>query len=165
MSYRVAMRLLSILAFVSLSGCSYWQYVYGFDVTDPGAVNYKDFRRPDVLEDADVKLEVRADPTEFRAVALDVTNHTNDVLGINWGGIVLVGPDHVETALAPQSSLGPVQPGAKVQAVLGPFALPSVGGEARAYDGAKFELVIPTVVRGAPHEYRVHLRATLKHVS
>jgi len=159
------MRLLPLLAFLSLSGCSYWQYVYAFDVTDPGAVNYKDFRRPDVLDDADVKLEVRADPTEFRAVALDVTNHTNDTLIVNWGNISLVGPDHVENALAPQSSLGPVEPGAKMPAVLGPFALPAVGGEARAYEGKTFELVVPMVVRGAPHEYRVHLRASLKHIS
>jgi hypothetical protein len=56
-----------------LCACANTHYLYDFDLTDPGARNYKDFRRPDILEDADLKAEVRCDPTEFKAVAFDLT--------------------------------------------------------------------------------------------
>jgi len=158
------MRLLPILALVSLAGCSYSQYVYGFDITNSGAVNSKAFRGADTLEDADVKLEVRPDPTDFRAIEFDITNRTDAPLTIDWRAIVLVDPQHKQTTLAPQAMLGPIEPGARKHALVGPFVLPSLGGDARQYDGGKFELVIPAVVRGQPHEYRLHLRATLKRV-
>ena len=58
------MRLAIVL--VCAAGCAPANYLYSFDLTDPNAVNYPDFRRPDVEEDADVKAEIRFDPTEFK---------------------------------------------------------------------------------------------------
>ena len=67
-----------------LAGCAPANYLYSFDLSDPGAVNFADFRRPDALEDADVKIEVRADPTEFKAIAVDITNKTDVPLTVAW---------------------------------------------------------------------------------
>jgi hypothetical protein len=151
-----------VLFLLLLPACAPANYLYSFDLTDPGATNYPDFRRPDIEEDADVKAEVRLDPTEFRSIAFDVTNKTDTPLQVMWDQMAVVSPDGVQRAVRPQAPLGAVEPGAKLPAVLGPFELPSVGAAARAFDGASFELVAPMVVRGQPKEYRYHLRAKLK---
>jgi hypothetical protein len=153
------MRLVLLLL---LSGCAPATYLYSFDLTDPGATNFADFRRPDVEEDADVKAEIRIDPTEFKAIAYDVTNKTDTALQVMWDQISIVSPDGVQRAVRPQAPLGAIEPGAKVTTVLVPFELPSVGPAAKAFDGTSFEMAVPMLVRGQPHEYRYHLHVTLK---
>jgi hypothetical protein len=152
------------LLILAAAGCAPANYLYSFDLVDPGAQNYKDFRRPDALEDGDVKAELRLDPTEFKAVAFDVTNKTDQPLQVQWEAISIVGPDREQRPLRPNAPLGPIEPGAKLSALLVPFELPSVGAAARAYDGTTFEVVVPMLVRGMPREYRYHLLATLKKI-
>ena len=154
------MRLAIVL--IGLAGCAPANYLYSFDLIDPGAINYPDFRRPDVEEDADVKAEIRFDPTEFKLVAFDVTNKTDAPLQVMWDQIAVVSPDGVQRAIRPQAPLGAIEPGAKVTSTLGPFELPSVGAAAKAYDGTNFELVVQMLVRGQPKEYRYHLHVKLK---
>jgi hypothetical protein len=149
---------------VLLAGCAPATYLYSFDLTDPGAQNFKDFRRPDVMEDADVKVEIRADPTEFKAVALDVTNKTDAPLTVQWEQISIIGPDHEQRPLRPNAFAGSIEPMAKVQTVLVPFELPQIGSAAKFYDNTDFELVVPMVVRGMPRESRYHLHVTLKKI-
>ena len=99
-------------------------YLYGFDLTDPGAKNFADFRRPDAMEDGDTKLEVRADPDEFKAIAFDVTNKTDGPLQVNWAGVVLVAPDGTQSQLRADNPPYVVEPGAKISVVMRPFELP-----------------------------------------
>jgi hypothetical protein len=157
-------QVVTVLALAAVSGCAPASYLYSFDLTDPGAINYPDFRRPDVIEDPDVKLEVRADPTEFKAIALDVTNKTEVPLTVQWSLMSIIGPDAVQNPIRPQTDPGPIQPGAKVTALLVPFTLPSTGAAAKMYDGTTFELVVPLVVRGAPRESRYHLKVKLQKI-
>jgi hypothetical protein len=152
------------ILFVFLVGCAPATYLYDFDLTDPGAQNFKDFRRPDVMEDADLKVEIRADPTEFKAVALDITNKTDAPLMVQWGQISIVGPDHEQRPLRPNSGVGSIEPMAKVSTVLVPFELPQIGGAAKFYDDTDFELVVPMVVRGMMREARYHLHVKLKKI-
>lgn len=153
-----------ILINLLVLGCAPANYLYSFDLTDPGAQNFPDFRRPDVLEDSDVRVEIRADPTEFKAVAFDVTNKTEVPLNVQWGSIWIIGPDREQRPLRPAEAVGAIEPGAKVSALLVPFELPSVGSPAKFYDNSDFELVVPMVVRGAPREVRYHLHVTLKKI-
>jgi hypothetical protein len=149
------------LAALLLVGCAPANYLYSFDLTDPGAVNFADARRPDVEEDPDVRAEMRLDPVEFRAIALDLTNKTEVPLQVQWDQISLVTPDGQQRPVRPQAPLAPIEPSAKISTVLSPFELPSQGSAAKFYDGTTFELVIPLLVRGTPREYRFHLRAKL----
>ncbi len=143
---------------LALCGCAPANYIYSFDLTDPGAVNFKDARRPDVLEDQDVRIEVRVDPTEFKAVAVEVTNKTDTALQLG-GGFAIVTPEREQRPLQPNAAIAPIEPTAKVGFQLGPFELPSVGPAAKAYDDTNFELVLTFLVRGQPREYRCHLHA------
>jgi hypothetical protein len=157
------MRLLGTLL-LACAGCAPATYLYSFDLTDPGAKNYPDSRRPDALEDTDVKAEVRADPTEFKAVALDVTNKTEVPLQVQWEAISMIGPGGGQMVLRPSAPLGYVEPGAKLSALLLPFELPSVGSAAKAYDETNFEMVVPMVVRGVLREYHYHLHVKLQKI-
>jgi hypothetical protein len=147
-----------------LIGCAPATYLYDFDLTDPGAQNFKDFRRPDVMEDADVKVEIRADPTEFKAVALDITNKTDAPLMVQWEQISIVGPDHEQRPLRPNSAVGSIEPMAKLSTVLVPFELPAIGSAAKFYDNTDFELYVPMMVRGSLREARYHLHVRLKKI-
>ena len=161
------MRALSLvcLAWVCLAGaCAPANYLFGFDLTDPGAKNFPDFRRPDILEDADVKVEIRPDPTEFKAVAFDITNKTDAPITVQWDGISIVGADRQQRSLKPNAPVGDIEPGARLSAVLTPFELPSVGDAAKFYDNTDFELVVPMMVRGQPREARYHLHVKLQKI-
>jgi hypothetical protein len=153
-----------LILLMALAGCAPANYLYSFDLTDPGAHNFPDFRRPDFVEDPDVKIELRADPTEFKAIALDVTNKTEMPLTVQWSTISIVGPDREQRPLRPTAPLGENEPGAKISATLQPFELPSVGAAAKAYDDSIFELVVPVLVRGQPREYRFHLHAKVQKI-
>jgi hypothetical protein len=152
------MRRAFICATLALGACAPANYIYLFDLTDPGAVNFKDTRRPDVLEDGDTRLEVRLDPTEFKAIAVEVTNKTDMPISLG-NGFAIVTPEREQRPLQPNAAIAPIEPTAKVGFQLGPFELPSVGPAAKAYDNTTFELVLTLVVRGQPREYRCHLNA------
>ncbi len=151
-------RVLPLLA-LALAACADATYAYSFDLTDPGAKNLTRPGERDVLEDADVRSELLVDPTSFQAILLDLTNKTDADLYVAWDQIAVVGPDGMQTPLHPDTQLGAVQPGAKVVARLITFQLPATGKLAAAYDGAKFELVVPMTVRGAQRELRYHFLA------
>jgi hypothetical protein len=156
------MRNLLLVVGLAASGCAPANYVYSFDLTDPGAKNLIKPGERDTLEDADVKSELLLDPTSFQAILLDVTNKTDALLEVAWDHIVWIGPDKTETPIHPDGSLGQVEPGAKVVARLVPFSLPGQGPAAASYDNTSFELVVPMGVRGQPREYRYHLNAKVK---
>jgi hypothetical protein len=147
------------LLLVAAGGCAPANYAYNFDLTDPGAKNLTKPGERDTLEDADVKSEILVDPTSFQAILFDVTNKTEQPLQVAWDRISITGPDGVQNPLRPDVGVGAVEPGAKVVARLLPFALPAQGKVAAAYDGTTFELVVPTLVRGAPRDLHFHLVA------
>jgi hypothetical protein len=145
-----------------LYACANTHYLYDFDLTDSGARNYKDSRRPDILEDGDLKAEVRVDPAEFKAVAYDLTNKTDQPIYVNWQGIFIIGPDHNQISLRSSVAPAEIEPGARVSTVLGPFTLPDIGSAARFYDESDFDFMVPMTVRGQPREAHYHLHAKLK---
>jgi len=145
------------------SGCATTaNYVYSFDLTDPGARNVSKPGERDVLEDADIKSEILVDPTSFRAILLDITNKTEAPLDIGWGQISLIGPDKTAIPIHPDQRLGPIEPGTRAVARLIDFALPAQGPAAAGYDQSTFELIVPMVVRGVPREVRYHLIARVQ---
>ncbi len=95
-----------------------------------------------MLEDANVKIALRADPTEFRAIAIELTNKTGAPIQIP-GSFAVVGPDGQQQPVTANVPLAPLEAGAMISFQLAPFELPSVGGAASAYDGPRFEIVIP----------------------
>jgi len=145
------------LAALCLGACSPASYYYSFDLSDPGARNLTKPGQRDTWEDGDVKVEVLVDPTTFQAVAFDVTNKTDRALEVQWPSIVMLAPDGTQMPLRPDQQLGFIDPGQKLAARLIPFSLPPTGGAAAAYDGTKFELDVPMVVRGAPKLYQFHM--------
>ncbi len=144
------------------AGCGPSNYAYRFDIADPGAHNTQRNGERDTIEDADIRAEILADPGSFQAILLDITNKTNDIIQINWNGIVLVDPFGAQTALRPDTQETAVEPNGRVVSRLLPFVLPTRGSAASQYDNQVFELVVPMLVRGQPREYRWHLQA---HVS
>lgn len=153
------MRKTLLCLLTGLAGCTAGTYAYTFDSTDPGAHNLTEPGARDSLEDADVKTELLVDPTNFRAIALDVTNKTDGPLQIQWDNITYINPDGTEGKLHPDSAVPPADPGAKIEARLVSFELPSQGAMAAAYNNQVFQLVVPMIVRGQPREYRYHLIA------
>jgi len=141
------------------AGCAPASYAYSFDLTDPGARNLTKPGERDTLEDADVKSELLVDPTSFQAILLDLTNKTEVPLQVQWSQISMIGPDKSQVPVHPDTTIGAVEPGARITARLIPFSLPSVGDAAKAYDNTDFELVVPLVIRGAAREARYHLHA------
>jgi hypothetical protein len=150
-----------LVALVGACGCAPANYVYNFELTDPGARNLTKPGERDTIEDAEVKSEILVDPTSFQAILLDLTNKTDLPLDVRWREIAIVGPDHIQAPIRPDGPVGPVEPQAKLVIRLVPFALPAQGSAAEAYDHSSFELVVPMVVRGTPREYRYHLRARI----
>ncbi len=142
---------------VLVAACAPANYYYNFDIAEPNAKNSPSPQGRDVIEDADVKAEILVDPTSFQAILLDLTNKTDQTMGVNWDQISIINPDGVATAVKPDSQLGWIQPGTKIVARLLPFTLPSQGAAATAYDESKFVLVVPMVVRGQQKDVRYHL--------
>jgi hypothetical protein len=151
------MRRLCLISLVM--ACAPANYYYNFDITDPGAQNNTKPGQSDSLEDSDMKAEILVDPTSFQAVLLNITNKTDQVLGVAWDQVTMINPDGVASPIKPDGQLGWVQPGTKVVARLVPFSLPSQGPAASAYDGSKFVLDVPMVVRGVSKDVRFHLVA------
>jgi hypothetical protein len=156
------MRVAIACACLALAGCAPANYYYSFDLTNAGAHNVQKPGERDVLDDPDVKSEILVDPTSFQAVLLDLTNKTDAPIQVGWDQISIVGPDHTQRPLKPDSPMPPtVEPSAQLMARLTPFALPPSGSAARVYDNSDFELVVPMTVRGAPTERRYTMRVHL----
>jgi hypothetical protein len=157
--YDLRMRTLLATLMLAATGCAPANYYYNFDVTDPGATNLTRPGERDVLEDADVRVEVLVDPTSFQSILLIITNRTPEPLTVNWHLITIIGPDRVARQLRPDEGLGRIDPYTKARARLIPFELPDVGGAASAFDNQTFELVVPMVARGKTRDLRLHLLA------
>jgi hypothetical protein len=100
---------------------------------------------PGAFDDADVRAEVVGTAT----LTLRLHNKTDAPLEIRWNDVTIVGADHRQVPLASDAATV-VAPGGRVDAPLAPFARPR--------RGARFELIVPTVVRGVPREYHFRLR-------
>jgi hypothetical protein len=156
--------LVCALAFSCGAGCAK-KYAYTFHVTDPGVHASSKAGEPDMIEDADVKAEILVDATT-QAILLNVTNKTDQVLQVGWGDISLTRgaatPTATSTTLRPDMDLGWLQPGANVVARLFPMALPRSGDAAAAYEGLRFELSVPMVVRREAKTYHYALAAHVR---
>jgi hypothetical protein len=126
-------------------GCA-TPYTYSFHLESPGA-------RPSLkageqaLEDADVRAEILVDPTGAQAILLDLTNKTDLPLQVEWTRITMTGSDGRATTPRPDVDLGWIPPGATQSVRLVPFALPASGSQAESYQGQRFELAVPMIVR------------------
>ena len=134
-------------------GCA-MPYAYSFHVENPDARLSAKPNQREVLDDADVRAEILVDPTGARAILLDLTNKTDQVLQVEWGQITMTGSDGSSTSPRPHVDLGWILPGASMSARLVPFALPPSGDRAAGYQGCHFELVVPMIVRREPKLYR-----------
>ncbi len=66
------------------------------------------------------------------------------------------------TTLRPAVDLGWIQPGATASARLFPLALPNKGSAAAAYEGQRFELDVPVIVRREARQYHYSLVAHVR---
>jgi len=139
------------LGFVLLAfaGCA-TQYAYDFHLTDPATV-----------EDHDVSAQIRIDVVAA-AVLLELTNKTDEVLEVEWAAITLTRSDGTVTSLRPDVDLGWIQPHATVATRLFAIALPRSGRKAAAYEGQRFDLNLPAVVRREPKLYHYTLSAHVR---
>lgn len=113
-----------------------------------------DFRPTAVPPDRDVAAAVHVDPVSH-AVVLDLTNHTDQVVQVQWPEITLARPDGKVTSLRPERDLGWIQPGATVAARLAPFAL----ADDAASNGRLFHVDVPMIVRREGRTVRFTLAA------
>lgn len=154
------MRLAALaVAAVVASSCAPSNYYFHFDLTDPGAKNMTKPGERDTLETPEVIAEVVADPADFQAVLLVLTNRTSQQLQVQWGQIMLIGPDRVARNIHPDEAVGPIEPYTKQRVRLIPFELPTVGNAAAGYDEQMFELDVPMVAMGKSQHLRLHLKA------
>ncbi len=147
---------------VVLAGCAS-HYGYTFHVTDPGARAGAP-GGPETLEDADVKADVLVDP-KAEAIVLTLTNKTDQILAVEWNDIRLTRTDgrvSAVTTLRPDTDLGWIQPGANLVARLLPLALPRSGDAAAAYEGRRFDLQVPLIVRRETKLYHYSLVAHVR---
>jgi hypothetical protein len=128
---------------------------------NPGAVNPTKPGARSVYEDADLRCELIADPTNFQAVLLVITNKTLEQISVHWNQISMIGPDRIAMPMHPDEGLGEIEPGTKLSAHLVPFVLPTMGGAAMAYDNQMYELVVPlrTKIAAPRRELRFQLKA------
>ena len=147
MSHDIEIKKVAALGFVLLAfaGCAS-QYAYDFHLTP--------------VEDQDVSAEILVD-VAAAAVLLEITNKTDEVLQVEWAATTLTRGDGKVTSLRPDVDLGWIQPHATVATRLVAIALPRSGSKAAAYEGQRFQLNLPAVVR---REQRVYHYALSAHV-
>lgn len=145
-----------LLAFVSCAP----PYAYSFHLE--GARSAAKPNEREMLDDADLRTEISVDPTGARAILLDLTNKTDQVLQVEWTQITMKRSDGSSTSLRPLVDLGWILPGATTHTRLVPFALPPSGDEASSYQGKRFELVVPMIVRREPKLYRYSFSVTVQ---
>jgi hypothetical protein len=138
---------LCIVALLASAGCA-TPYAYDFHLTAP-------------TEDADVGAEILVD-VAAGALRLDITNKTDELLQVEWAAITLTRSDGRVTSLRPDVDLGWIQPHATLAARLFAIALPRSGSEATAYEGQRFQLNLPAVVRREPKIYHYALSAHVR---
>lgn len=154
------MAALGLVALLGSAGCA-TPYAYEFHVTD------RDVRPPakpggaEAIEDADLRAEIFVDATGG-AILLNLTNKTDQVLQIEWAAITLTRDDGRVTDLRPDVDLGWLQPQATVAARLVAIALPHSGSDAAAYQGRRFQLNVPAVVRRQSRLYHYALTAHVR---
>ena len=144
---------LTMVVLLTSVGCA-TPYAYSFRLENPGARPAHAPKPGDTLDDTDVRIQLLVDPTGARAVLLDITNQTDQVLQVEWAKIVMKRSDGSSTSLRPETDLGWIVPGATTSTRLLPFALPSAGDQAAGYQGNHFELAIPMIVRREQRLYR-----------
>lgn len=154
------MAALGLVALLASTGCA-TPYVYDFHLTDPGVRPPAILGGAEAIEDADVTAEIFVD-VAAGAVLLNVTNKTDQVLQIQWAAITLTSGDGSVTSLRPNVDLGWLQPQATVVARLFAIALPHSGSEATAYEGRRFQLNVPAVVRRQSKLYHYALTAHVR---
>jgi hypothetical protein len=151
---------LGIVVLLASAGCAS-QYAYDFHLTNPGVHPAATLGGAEMVEDADVRAEILVD-VAAGAVLLDITNKTDEVLQVEWAAITLTSSDERVTSLRPDVDLGWIQPHATVAARLLVIAFPRSGSEAAAYQGQRFQLNLPVVVRRAPTLYHYALSAHVR---
>jgi len=154
------MAALGLVALLATAGCA-TPYAYDFHLTDPGVRPPAKPGGAEAIEDADVRAEIFVD-VAAGAVLLNVTNKTDQVLQIEWAAITLTHADGSVTSLRPDVDLGWLQPQATVAARLFVIALPHSGSEAAAYEGRRFQLNVPAVVRRQSKLYHYALTAHVR---
>jgi hypothetical protein len=151
----------AILAFAALASCA-TPYAYRFNLEKQRAVSSE---RPDgrvVVDDADVRAALLLDPTGARAVLLSLTNKTDQLAQVEWTRISIADSGGGPIPLRPDVELGWIPPGGTVSARLIPFALPPSGDAAARYQGRRFELAIPMIVRTEPRVFQYAFVAQVK---
>ena len=155
------MKPLALAVLLASVGCAAPR-AYAFHLENAGARPATKPNQREVLDDADVRAEILVDPTSARAILLDLTNKTDQVLQVEWANITMKRSDGTSTSPRPQEDLGWILPGATLSTRLIPFALPLTGGDADGYQGNHFELEVPMIVRREQRLYRysfaVHVR-------
>ena len=145
---------------LAAGGCSA-HYRYTFHLTDPGATPAAD---GDAYQDADLAARLSVDPGTPQALALTLTNKTDQVAQVEWAQIVLREPDGSVTSPRPEQDLGWLAPGASETARLIPFAVPVRGAPAAAMEGKVFTLELPMIVRREPKKWTLHLSAHVEEI-
>ena len=160
MTHDVGMKTMAALGLVALlaSASCATPYAYDFHLTDPGVRPPASPGGSEAIEDADLRAAIFVD-VAAGAVLLNVTNKTDQVLQIEWTAITLTRGDGSVTDLRPDVDLGWLQPQATVAARLVVVALPHSGREAAAYEGRRFQLNVPAIVRRQPKLYHYALTA------
>ena len=136
-------------------------YAYRFDPIDASAAPDPAAAGCPRRNDADVRAELRIDPTGERAIFMTVTNQTDQVLQVEWKKLTMTRADGLVTTLRPDADLGWIEPSQKQLARLIPFALPPAGDAALTLDGQRFQLEVPMIVR---RERRTYCYGLLAHV-
>jgi hypothetical protein len=147
-------------AVLVLTSCA-TPYAYRFDPLDGGAAGDFAAAGCQAHEDADVRADLRVDPTGERAIFMTVANQTDQVLQVEWTQLTMTRADGLVIALRPDADLGWIEPGRKQLVRLIPFALPPSGDAALALDGQRFQLKVPMVVR---RESKTYCYGFLAHV-
>jgi hypothetical protein len=145
-------------AAIAWVGCA-TPYAYTFHVVEPGVRLAAAPGAGDLLEDADLRTELKVDPAGPQAIVVTLTNKTEQVLQVRWAEVTLLDGKGGSSAPRPDQDLGWIPAGATQTARLVPFALPDKGSAAAAHEGRVFELVLPLIVRRESRSLHVHLAA------
>ena len=153
---------MAALGFVLLAfaGCAS-PYAYDFHLTDPGVHPAMKPGGAERVEDQDVSAGILVD-VPAAAVLLEITNKTDEVLQVEWAAITLTLNDGRVTSLRPDVDVGWIQPHATNATRLCAIALPRSGSKAAAYEGQRFRLNVPAVVRRQRKLYHYALSAHVR---
>jgi len=137
---------MKLAALLVVAGCA-TQYAYTFQPIAP---------KPDPDLEAAAQIDAATG-----VVLLELANHTDDLLQVQWSAITLAGPG-APASLRPDVDPGWLQPGARVSARLFPLALPREGAKAAANEGRQFQLTVPVIARRESKVYQLTLTAHVR---